>query len=392
MKVIALLVGFCLLSSHAFAQFNRVEVLPEEDMMGLYVSGKNMLAASARNVLYRSSNGGATWDSVFIDAGKSINTMGVIDGEIYLGTASHGIYTSKNNGQSWSLQSGIQYPVVQIKKVHNELYAATDGAGLFKLNTSSNRWELFHYEPQASNVNGIFELKSTLMFAGGGNGTWFRFDENQAKWTYGFYFGTLAPGLQIDRCYQAGDTLYATTSRYVLKSVDDGRNWETDDQGARRGIDRLMIVEQGQVYLLANSPQGGCWLQRKNEDQLWEDVTFLSGLYVYHGIVSDGGIWLATNKGIFTNRDLQTGITPIPGKKNATYCFPQPVAPDADWQVESEHEVVKAETITADGRLLATQLVEHGPVQGKAPAVRGMYYLRLTLVSGEVLYEKLLVY
>lgn len=375
----------------SFAQFSRVIALPEQGMSGICISGSNIVVTGENNVVYRSMNDGVTWDSVMIDAERRINTVVNINNRLFLGTWTHGVYASDNGGESWIAQLGIQYPVTQIKKIHGQLYAASDGGGLFRFNQATGQWYLFHDEPQASNVSGMFELQHTIMFAGGGNGTWFKYDSSEFKWIPGFYFGTLAPGLQIDKCYQAGTALYAVSNRYVFKSTDDGKNWETDDQGARKGINRLMFGDNGNLFLVANTPQGGAWLQQKNPDESWSTGVFIPGVHVYDGALIAGEVWLATHKGVYRTGDLPSGLNPVDKENQRVSLYPQPVQSGAEWHVVTSAKVKSIKLISVAGKEVDAPMISLSTLSGFAPYASGIYYLCISFESGEVCYQKLVV-
>src|SRR6187455_2156707 len=102
MKKIILLLLIALMNvNHSNAQWTKINAIPSQDIVALTVYGNSLLAATDSTLLYKSVDGGTSWSPIIVNNSPVvIITLKVIDDTIYVGTNSHGIFYSADDGLS----------------------------------------------------------------------------------------------------------------------------------------------------------------------------------------------------------------------------------------------------------------------------------------------------
>jgi uncharacterized repeat protein (TIGR02543 family) len=145
------------------------------DITSFAVSG-NTVIVSATSGVFRSTDGGATWDTYY--SSPSAANAVVISGSNTIAACPDGIYSGTLNGLYWSKVSST--PIVQSLAVcNNNLFAADSTNGVYKSTNNGGTWA-------AANTGlpgGVYTLavSGTMIFAGTKNGVYLS-TNNGANW------------------------------------------------------------------------------------------------------------------------------------------------------------------------------------------------------------------
>jgi ligand-binding sensor domain-containing protein len=167
---------------------------------------------------------------------------------IYVASEHHGVYVSTNEGSSWiamnkGLPSGIIIYSLVFDSVEHQLWAATN-LGIYRSDDGGALWQVLNNGlPTNIVVNTILPAASSggdkgLVFAGTNHG-FFLSHTNGAQWSQSqvSLTGTSINAILID--YHTVTTVYAGTGIGVLRSEDNGQNWD----GIASGLPRDQAVQ-----------------------------------------------------------------------------------------------------------------------------------------------------
>lgn len=267
MKRIIIIIAVTLFSlNYSAGQWTKINSVPSRHIVALATMGDTILAASDTNMLYKSVDGGISWNPVVVSNSPiRIITLKVIDDTIYVGTNNHGIFCSADYGLTW-VNSGVGLPAVTgIEKKGNDLYAATLGNGVYIYNQNTSNWIPFNNSLPSYSVNvytmlGTFDL---LLIGAGANGTFYRYDFNSNAWNEEFYDGLLHPGLLIQKLINNSDTIFAVNRSRIIRSDDNGLSWTNDKIGSHDGISRTIYTGTNYHYTITNTLTFGTWIQER---------------------------------------------------------------------------------------------------------------------------------
>ena len=161
----------------------------------------------------------AQWVRTNGPEGISIESLAAINGKIYAGTATDGIYVSNDNGLSWSTaNAGIEsQDITVIKNGQGYLFAGTFGKGVLRSSDEGQTWL------PPSNYNNLFVtsivVTDTYVFAGTNSDGVYRSSDSGETWTqlFGIY-GILSMG-------STNEKIFAATYGYTFVTTDNGDNW-----------------------------------------------------------------------------------------------------------------------------------------------------------------------
>ena len=260
----------------------------------------------------------------------SIITLDVIDGIIYVGTSSNGIFYSSDSGLTWK-NGGIDLiDVSSIKKKGNDIYAATLGQGVFIFNQDNGKWSTFNNSLPTYSVN-VFTMLATpgsLFIGAGANGTYYRYNFNNSQWDEEFYYGFLRPGLIINRLLIVSNTIFAVNGYKIIRSDDDGLNWTDDKTGSHDGTSRNIYSDADNIYTITNMLNGGTWIQGRNKSAStgsdWAPTEeFLPYGFSYDILEYNNKLFLARADGLYVKDGILGTDNPLPDKSDVKL-FPNP--------------------------------------------------------------------
>ncbi len=161
----------------------------------------------------------AQWIRTNGPEGISIGSLAAIDGKIFAGTATDGIYVSTDDGISWTAaNSGIEnQDINDIKNGQGYLFAGTFGKGVLRSSDGGQTWL------PPSNYNNLFVtsivVTDNYIFAGTNSDGVYRSSDSGETWTqlFGIY-GILSMG-------SVNEKIFASTYGYTFVTTDNGDNW-----------------------------------------------------------------------------------------------------------------------------------------------------------------------
>jgi photosystem II stability/assembly factor-like uncharacterized protein len=221
----------------------------------------NLYAGTLGGGLFITTDNGATWTDLSLRTCYDfINSLVVTDTTIIVSNGGSngngpdgGVSISKDNGMSWtSISQNLPNPNVWGLAIFGgNLFAATEGAGIFRSTNNGASWS------QASSgipEDTIWSLVSNgqKLYAGTQNGLFFTSDTG-AHWTKIHY--QVNSGWMF-KCIGSlaihGDTLFAVTDQGNYYSMDDGLTWTFLPGQSKLTIQGMAATSD---YLFAGTPK-----------------------------------------------------------------------------------------------------------------------------------------
>lgn len=253
--------------------------------------GQNALYAVSGDTLYKSTDHGDNWTSIFDQTPFSVCEH---NGDIYI-NSKQGILSSSNNGLNWNLKnSGLSSSLIRkVKSLEGSLYCFSVYGDIFKWN--GNQWI-----PETGNglintwMRGI-ETTDSAVFAADVETGIYKYNHDNTWANVSPTYSNKIISFEDLRIYN--DTIYsligvndtATNQRYldVCYSWDDGQNWtcvtgpvlNTTSTPLSYGLFKIF---NGTFYFF----DGSFVLRTQNLNSPWEDI---SPLYTFNcpGIIHD---------------------------------------------------------------------------------------------------------
>jgi len=296
----------------------QITAVPSQDISALAAYHDTLFAASDTNEIYKSIDGGITWSTIVVSVNPvNILVLRVIDDTLYAGTLNSGIFRSADNGNTWQQSGTGLLPVSSIEKQGTQIYASTIGSGVYQFNRGTGNWNARNDSlPSYSfNVGSLIGTTTSLIIAAGANGTFYRYNFSSNSWVEEYYYGSLAPGLQIDKLIHQSDTIFAVNGNRIIRSEDDGLTWTDDKTGTHNGYTRNIYPGLAKHYTLTNVISAGTWIQQRdlNASTLttWAlNEEFVAGGYSYDILEFQNKLFLAREDGLYV-KNITTGIEPV---------------------------------------------------------------------------------
>jgi len=316
MKNLYLFHVLLLLVSPSFAQWTKINSVPNNDIVSLVVDNDIIYAVSDLNEIYKSSDG-IVWSSMRVSPDAvDISSIIFFDTKIYVGTFNFGVFVSSDKGNTWQNNGSGPSQISGLAIKNNILYAVTLGDGVAVLNSATGRWSSFNNSlPSYSvNVHSVVGSPGSLLIAAGKNGTFYRYDFNVNEWNEEYYFGRLRPGLQINRLINVADTLWAVNGNNIIKSSNAGISWDEDKVGTHDGDSRFISAGNINCYTLTNLFPTGTWIQERGRNaaigSTWlPNEEFLPTGFCYDIIEFKNKLFLGKQDGLYS-KDLIAAISP----------------------------------------------------------------------------------
>lgn len=379
------------------AQWNKVNSVPNQDIVALDYAGSTLLAATDSNLIYKSTDMGLTWKPIEVSPFSiQITALKVIDNIIYIGTYSHGIFTSSDNGKTWFNPVFNILTVTSFEKYSNKIYAGTQGNGVLVFDSVANIWIAVNNAlPNYSHsVNTILANKSKLFIGAGANGTFYQFNNVQASWEEFFYYGRLMPGIQIDKLIAKGDTIFGIGGRRVIRSNNNGIDWIDDNEGVQVGVDKKIFVGADKIFLLTNTLNGDTWIQQRAKEAVnkstWamEEEIVPNG-YSYDIMEYDGKLFLARENGLFV-KTKSVGVSFPTHDKVSVAIFPNPTSQSV-LHIRSNEPIAKLSIVNSVGQAVYNETTMQNESIVLPSLNKGIYILSFKLLNGQSEMKKLII-
>lgn len=202
----------------------------------------NLVAATVTGV-YVGANHGATWTHSSLQFKDTRTLKADNNGRLYVGTWGFGVFTSTDNGATWSainngLGANLMVTGLTIAP-DNSVYAGTFYGGVFKTVNQGSSWSAA--SPAYQYIWTMAATTDGKLFAGTYGDGLYRSTDNGVNWTKTSFPGSFVYELRIDD----GNNIFATSyAAGVFLSTDNGNTWTNLGLGGF-GLSSLLIVPNG---------------------------------------------------------------------------------------------------------------------------------------------------
>jgi hypothetical protein len=317
MKKIDLNIFLLLPYTFTFAKSTKISSIPSKSIVALVVHNSSIYAASDSNIIYKSKNGFNWTPTSVSDVPAEIISMTFYNNDIYVGTGDVTVFNSSDDGITWHSNALSTIPSSRFVVNNNILYGATFGDGVYSLNINTNRWLPFTngLPTYSYNVQNIISAPNFLIIGAGSNGTFYRYDFAANRWNEEYYYGTLKPGLQINRMINNGNTIFAVNGNKVIRSNNSGIGWTDDNTRTHDGADRNIYSGSANNYMLTNEVPKGTWIQERKKNAVigesWSiNEEFFPRGYSFDIVEFNDKLFLAKDDGLYF-KTIATGPLPV---------------------------------------------------------------------------------
>ena len=321
MKIIltlALLLSF----TFSYSQWTRVQQLPSTDIASLYHKD-GILYAGGKNIIYISKDKGLTWDSTSaIPKLFLVTSIIVYKNELYAAAPNKGVFKSPDAGITWQdISAGIFPDVSDFCEFRGDLYAATLGNGIFKLNpTNRNNWLSFSngLSNQSANINSISGNNNALIAGTTANALYDFLPANSSTWEERFLLGQISPNEGAFDIITAHDTLFfaGSTGRYYI-STDNGLTWNLF--GNRLVTAASTIVNAREALITSTHFFSGgrfntafFYIKKDSLQDPFVNFSIVADHFTYKTDILGDKLWDASNEGLF-----YMSLSDLPGISSA---------------------------------------------------------------------------
>lgn len=390
---------FTLLSYHiTTAQWSVVTKLPLTEFVSLASKDSLLFAATLSNILYKSTNFGEDWTQIEVGGNNVVlEKIEIIDDILFIGTKNAGIFQSNDYGVTIEKTLSSSLPITDFVKRGNQYFASSLGNGVYVFTVQNRSWEEYFTQSIPLNVAGsvtnILSTKDYLFIASGGNGVFHRFSTIDNQWKAGYYYGNLAPGLQITDAINLNDTILVVNGNRVIVSTNDGQTWQDDKLGTFNGVDRLIYQGNTDIYLVTSDFQQGTWIQKRQISSPigndWSsDDEYLPNFYCFDMVQYNNKLYLASENGVFF-KSTSTSVSEIEEYKPSLQIHYQPIANLIS--VQSSKEIASVTLFNVLGQIVHQEQCNCTLLQINSSLPNGVYVVTVKLLDGKTLYQTILV-
>ncbi len=250
--------------------------------------------------IYRSLDGGENWLQIGLSDTDVQTLITLPDRRIFAGS-SEGTFLSLNNGESWQqMNDGLDVPWKRVRvnsiytKSDDEILVGTMTHGLLRSQDNGDTWR----QIALSNVFDVLSFATSAngdIFAGSAGDIYRSVDSGESWVRVMRSFNNQA--LAIDR----EGRVFAGNIFSVLRSVDEGRTWSTvlqlNDQATV-----LQIGEQGEVFV---ATRGQGILSSFDHGDTWRrtNIGLTDSVVQALRIDASNNLWAGTRSGFFLSED-----------------------------------------------------------------------------------------
>ncbi len=240
----------------AAATWTRVTALPASDIYSLSRHGTTLYAGT-ETVVHIGTNDGAAWSATSVVHPEAGGIEAVIPagGALWAGTYNQGVFRSTNGGASWqAVNAGLggagAFTISGFVERDGFLYAATLGSGVFALDLAAPTVWTPRYDGYPLCISGtVYSMTlsgSTIVAGAGGNGNVYRLPAGSNTWQE----VNLAPGLIITDMADNGAFLMAGTTNTIHRSTDQGLSWRLKSSGFPNPLE-TEVTSSGAIFYAA---------------------------------------------------------------------------------------------------------------------------------------------
>lgn len=311
-----LILAFLPLLAMSQTTWNKVDALPQEDVLDLIIKSDSMWAAVGPAV-YVSYDGGFGWAFTGpIDEGVEEVYALHIDNEtdtvLYAATLGKGIYISRSGGYLWESMndglSGFALRVIDIVERHDTLYISTDGAGVYFRPKAATQWQPYN-DGLGSNIaystSAMLATEDALYLGAGGSGYVYYRPTGATEWGFA-QIEPLNYSLYGQSFLETNGYVLMSTARGIYRSNDQGSTWERFGSGFNPtsfGLAHYKLDKSGgELFLSISVPSFGAYLFHSKDgganwyfiDEFVEGVGYVAGRTAQHYFFgTQYGLWYA---------------------------------------------------------------------------------------------------
>lgn len=315
----------------------------------------NLLIGTIGGKIFRTTDNGTTFEhlNVNMNTGFIWSILVNSNGTIFAGTE-QGLYSSTNNGASWSLTSLAGSDVRAIAKDNNgNLYAGLFGIGIYKSSDNGNNWTLINNGLTSLAVHSIVVNQSNEIFVGTlGGGVYSSVDGgvnwNHKPMSYNFVWALASA---------SNGNLYAGTyGNGVYRSTDNGNTWIRSTSYPANFVYALSVDGNGNLF--ASSWEAGVFVTNTNSNS-WQSVG-LGGFGVSSVMVNsmNNAVFAGTSNGavlkLNDSPNSVNGNLEIPNNFSLEQNYPNPFNP----ATTIEFSIASREQVTLNIYNVIGELVE----------------------------------
>lgn len=309
--------------------------------IALHPKNANILYVATNDAVYKSRDGGATWERFPSFSARRVTTLAIdplLPATIYAGTMGDAVYKSPDGGQRWLPHNvGLKDHVSFVNQfvfhptMNEVIYAATT-VGVFYTKDAGRVWE--------ERMNGMKEVhivtslaitptEPTVLYAGTTGGM-YRSDDGGINWTKinnGLIpetelMGAMALGvnaIEIDRTNP--DIVYAGTTKGLFRSLDKGGHWERIGETLADPFVSCLVLHPTDPAILYLGGPAGVW-KSTDGGRTWQAINQgLATLNIRALAMAPTDVrtlYVGTNgSGLYRSADAGATWTPLPLKAAA---------------------------------------------------------------------------
>lgn len=229
--------------------------------------GNNLFVAATGRGIYKSVNNGEQW--IQSNAGitnSTIKTLVRSGQNLFAGAYySGGVHYTTNGGVGWNASYPSMSYVIQLVNNNNEIYAATNGWGLYKTTDNCATWTRLSAGLTNQNIYSV-AVSGTKIFVGTDNSGVYSTIDNGTTW---IEVNNGLTNKNINMLTFVGSNLFAATTGGVFISTNSGTSWTAAGLAGKNIItlkannNKLFAGTWGEgVYVSLDN--GTTWTQIKN--------------------------------------------------------------------------------------------------------------------------------
>ncbi len=225
--------------------------------------------------ILRSTDNGETWTSIPCQ-GILVPSLLAVGDTIYAGSINEGVFRSTDDGLTFQAYSaGTEHmdwaQIFSIAHIGTDIYAGSNGYGIFKLNTTTNVWSVCQGTASYINITAITGDASTLIAVA--NSGICRSIDAGASWT-----DVSGNGMDVSTQNDFGDAIMTSAGFFVgtfggiYKTTNSGISWTRSDNGIHsHSIQSPSIVSLG-ADIFTGTSYGGVF-RSSDLGQTWTNVS-----------------------------------------------------------------------------------------------------------------------
>lgn len=259
--------------------------------IALHPTNANILYVATNDAVYKSRDGGATWERFPSFSARRVTTLAIdpqLPATIYAGTMGDAVYKSPDGGQHWLPHNiGLKEHVSFVNQfvfhptASEKIYIATT-VGAFFTKDAGRTWE--------ERMNGMKEVhivtsiainpKDPTILFGGTTGGMYRSNDGAKSWKKinnglipeSELMASMALGvnaIEIDRTNP--DIVYAGTTKGLFRTTNNGDQWERIGKSLPDPFVSSIVIHPTEVSSLYVGGPAGVW-KSSDGGKTWQEM------------------------------------------------------------------------------------------------------------------------